>query len=136
MPEQVRSRNSRVDGSNSKIEPPSASDSSAARVTIVVSTSSRSRLELTAWLTSPSARSSSTDCASCRLRCSSSWTSWTFRIAITPWAANVVTSSIVRSSNGSTSDRQSTITPTTRLAREHRHAEHRAEAAELARLRH
>ena len=38
----------------------------------------------------------------------------TFWIAITPWAANVVTSSTVASSNGSTVSRQSTITPSTR----------------------
>ena len=49
----------------------------AARLTIVASaSSSTSRLALTAWLTSPSARSS---CRSC-----------TLRIAIAPWAANVV----------------------------------------------
>ena len=51
----VRTWNSSVSSSNSKIEPPSAPDSSTARVTIVVSTCCRSRLELTAWLVSPSA---------------------------------------------------------------------------------
>jgi hypothetical protein len=50
------------------------------------------------------------------------------RIAITPCAANVVASSIVRSSKGSIFDRHSAI------VRDHRHAEHRVEAAEPARL--
>ena len=86
---------------SAKIDPPSPPDSSTARVTIVASaSSSTSRLALTAWLTSPSARSS---CISC-----------TLRMAIAPWAANVVTMSSVRASNGSTSVRMSTITPTTR----------------------
>ena len=81
--------------SNSKIEPPSAPESSAARVTIVVRTSPRSRLELTAWLISPSARSSSTEPRQLPLRCSSCWKSSTFRIAIEPCAAKVVRRSIV-----------------------------------------
>src|SRR4030095_5992146 len=41
--------------------PPLAEESSTARATMVLSTVSRSRVELTAWLTSPSACSSSTD---------------------------------------------------------------------------
>ena len=45
-------------------------------------------------------------------RCSAS-SSWAFWMAIAPWAANVVTSATVRSSNASTVSRHSTITPTT-----------------------
>ena len=109
VPKQVRTWNSRVAWSNSKIEPPSVPESCTARATIVVSTSSRSRLEDTAWLISPSARSSSTD----RVM---SWKSCTLRIAIAACAANVVRSSTVRSPNGSTSMRQSVRTPATRSA--------------------
>ena len=50
----------------------------------------------------------------CPLATSSSRAVCTFWIAIAPCAANVVTSSIVRSSNGATASRQSTITPSTR----------------------
>ena len=114
VPKHVRSANSPRPGSYSKIDPPSASESSTAWATIVVRTSSASRLELTAWLISPSARSSSTERASSAPRSWSSRKSWTFEIAIAPWAANVVTSSIVSSPNGSTSVRLSTTTPTTR----------------------
>ena len=47
----------------------------------------------------------------------SSWRAvWTFWMAIAPCAANVETSSTVRSSNGETVSRQSTITPITRSA--------------------
>ena len=132
VPKQVRSTNSAVDGSNSKIEPPSAPDSSTARVTIVLSTSSRSRLELTAWLTSPSARSSSTERASSRLRCWSSRNSRTFWIAI----------SALRGERRDQPDRP-VVERIDRRAPErdhaddavlgqHRDAEHRAEPAELA----
>ena len=71
VPAQVRSTNSSASASNSNIEPPSAPESSAAHVTIVVRTWPRSRLELTVWLISPSAWSSSTSRACCALRCSS-----------------------------------------------------------------
>ena len=47
----------------------SVPESCVALATIVVSTVSRSMVELTAWLTSPSARSSSTDWASSAVRC-------------------------------------------------------------------
>jgi hypothetical protein len=106
VPRHVRSTNSPAAGSNWKIVPPSAPESSTARATMVVSTLSRSRLELTAWLISPSASSSSTDRASWRVR-------RTFWIAIWPCAAKVVTSPIVRSSNGSTLARQSPMTAAT-----------------------
>ena len=45
---------------------------------------------MTAWLTSPSARSSSTDCVSSRVRACTSSNSRTFSIAITAWSAKVV----------------------------------------------
>ena len=53
----------------------------------------------------------------CPQAISSSRAVWTFWIAIAPCAANVSTSSTVRSSNGSTVSRQSTITPEHALAR-------------------
>ena len=56
-------------GRDSMIEPPSVPESSTACVAMVASTWSRSRLELTASPTSPSARSSSTVRASSRSRC-------------------------------------------------------------------
>ena len=69
VPTQVRTSNTRVWALNSKIEPPSVSDRRTAWAMIVVSISSRSRLELTAWLISPRARSSSTERARSRPRC-------------------------------------------------------------------
>ena len=57
---------------------------------MVPSTVSRSSVELTAWLTSPSARSSSTERASSRVRARTSSNSRTFSIAITAWSAKVV----------------------------------------------
>ena len=50
----------------------------------------RSSVELTAWVTSPSARNSSTDCVSSRVRACTSSNSRTFSIAITAWSAKVV----------------------------------------------
>ncbi len=133
VPKQVRSANSPSAGSYSKIEPPSASDSSTARATIVVRTSSASRLELTAWLISPRARSSSTERASSAPRSCSSRNRRTFEIAIAPWAANVVTSSIVslaeRVDIGAGEDDDADDAP----AGEHRDAEQRVEAPELER---
>ena len=78
-------------------------ESCTALATIVDSTVWRSSVELTAWLTSPSACSSSTDCASSRVRACTSSNSRTFSIAITAWSAKVVTSSICLSVNGRTS---------------------------------
>ena len=66
--------------SYSKIEAPSAPASWAARDTIVFSTVSRSSVELTAPLTSPSAVSLSTDRVSCSVRAWSSLNSRTFSI--------------------------------------------------------
>ena len=133
VPKQVRSANSPLSASYSKIDPPSASDSSTARATIVVRTSSASRLELTAWLTSPRARSSSTERASSAPRSCSSRNRWTFWIAIAPWAANVVTSSIValveRSDLVSVEHDHADDAP----FGQHRDAEQRAEAPELER---
>ena len=79
--------------------------SCTALVTIVLNTFSRSSVELTAWLTSPSARNSSTDCASSVVRARNSLSSRTFSIAITAWLAKLVTSSICLSVNGRTSCR-------------------------------
>ena len=57
--------------------------SSVARDTMVESTVSRSSVELTAWPTSPNARSSPTDRESAVVRASSSLNSRTFSIAMT-----------------------------------------------------
>ena len=101
-------------------------------MTIVVSISSRSRLELTAWPTSPSAFSSSTERASSRPRCWSSWKSWTFWIAIAPCAANVLARldrllvervDLVAPERDDAEDA---------LVHQHRDAEQRADAAEVA----
>ena len=63
-------------------------------------------------MTSPSARSSSTDCVSSRVRACTSSNSRTFSIAITAWSAKVVTSSICFSVNGRTVVRvRSAMTP-------------------------
>ena len=59
------------------IEPPSVPDSWTACIAMVESTSSTSRLELTASPTSRSASSASTFRASSALRRSSCWTSFT-----------------------------------------------------------
>ena len=65
-------------------------ESCVALATMVSSTVCRSSVELTAWVTSPSARSSSTDWESSRVRACTSSKSRTFSIAITAWSANVV----------------------------------------------
>ena len=72
----------------------------------------------------------------CPLAISSSRAVCTFWIAIAPCAANVVTSSIVRSSNGVDRLAPEHDHAEHALAVEHRHAEHRAEAAELERAVH
>ena len=87
--------NSRPPASNSKIDPPSVPESSTAWLTIVASTSCRSRLELTAWLTSPQ-HVELVDRAGelgggLRLR-----NSRTFSTAMAPCAAKVSTTSIAR----------------------------------------
>ena len=64
-------------------------ESWVALATMVVSTVSRSTVEFTAWLTSPSARNSSIDCVSSRVRACTSSNSRTFSIAITAWSAKV-----------------------------------------------
>ena len=133
MPKQVRSANSPRPGSYSKIEPPSASESSTAWATIVVRTSAASRLELTAWLISPRARSSSTERASSAPRSWSSRKRWTFEIAIAPWAANVVTSSIVSLAERVDLGAAEHDDPDDPPVGEHRDAEQRAEAAEVER---
>ena len=103
--------NSRVASSYSWIVAPSAPASWAARDTIVFSTVSRSRVEVTACPTSPSARSSSTERVSWAVRASSSLNSRTFSIAITAWAAKVVTSLICASENGRAAGRQIVTAP-------------------------
>ena len=60
-----------------------------ARATIVLSTVSRSSVELTAWLTSPSACSSSTERVSSPVRACSSLNSRAFSMAMTAWSAKV-----------------------------------------------
>ena len=71
----------------------------------------QSSVELTAWLTSPSARSSPTDRVSSRVRAWTSSNRRTFSIAITAWSAKVVTSSICLSVNGRRVALDSTMTP-------------------------
>ena len=78
---------------------------------MVASTVSRSSVELTAWLTSPSARSSPTDRVSSRVRASSSWNSRTFSIAITAWSAKVSSRATCRSVKSRTSVRRRAIAP-------------------------
>ncbi len=72
-----------VASSNSKMTPWSLPESWTARLTMVASTVSRSSVEPTAWLTSPSARSSPTERVSSPVRVSSSRNSRTFSMAIT-----------------------------------------------------
>jgi hypothetical protein len=75
------------------------SASALARVTIVWSTVSRSRVELSARLTSPSAVSSSTERVSACVRASNSLKRRTFSMAITAWLAKVLSNSICLSEN-------------------------------------
>ena len=70
-------------------------------------------MELTAWPTSLSACSSSTESASSTVRASSCLNRFPFWIAIALCFANVVTNSICRFVNGSTFVRISEITPIT-----------------------
>jgi hypothetical protein len=91
--------------------PASVPDSWTARDTMVDSTVARSSVELTAWLTWPSARNSSTERASSRVRAWTSSNSRTFSIAITAWSAKVVSNSICLSVNGRTTERVKAITP-------------------------
>src|SRR5215831_2865717 len=79
--------------------------------TIVVNTVSSSRVELTAWPTSPRAFISSTDRTSSWVRACSSWNRRTFSMAITAWSANVLSRAICFSVNGRTSVRRMTIAP-------------------------
>ena len=113
VPYAARTWNSCCPSSNSMIEPPSVPDSCTACMTMVESTSSRSRLEFTASPTAPSASSWSTLRTSSALRISRSRTRSTVRMAIAACAANVVSRSTARSSNGSTSVRHSDRTPST-----------------------
>jgi hypothetical protein len=71
----------------------------------------KSRVELTAWVTSPRARNSSTDCVSSRVRACTSSNSRAFSIAITAWSAKVVASSICLSEKGRTVERVRAKTP-------------------------
>ena len=113
------------------IEPPSVPESSTACMAMVESTSSTSRLELTASPTSRSA-SSSLDLAWRARRCatSSSCTSLTPLTAIAAWPANAVTIAISRSSNGLTSLRQSDERADDLVVEEHRRAHRGAEAGD------
>jgi hypothetical protein len=82
--------------------PPPLSDIWQAWATMALSTVSRSSKELTAWPTSPSAFSSSTERASSRVLACTSSNSRAFSMAISAWSAKVVTSSICFSVNGLT----------------------------------
>ena len=74
-----------------------------ARATIVLSTVSRSRVELSAWLTSPSAWSSWTERVSSPVRACSSVSSRAFSMAMAAWSAKVSIRAIWFSVNGRTS---------------------------------
>ena len=113
VPYAVRTKKCCSASSNSINEPPSVPDSWTACMTIVDSTVSRSRLELTASPSWPSASSCSTLWASSALRASRARTRSRLRTAIAAAAANAVSSVMARSSNGSTSVRQTDSTPTT-----------------------
>ena len=78
---------------------------------MVSSTICKSSVEFTAWDTSASARSSSTERVSSDVRACNSPSSRVFSIAITAWEAKFCTSAICLSVNGRTSCRKMTITP-------------------------
>ncbi len=94
-------------------EPPSVSDSSTAWLTIVVSTSSATRVELIASPTSASASSWSTLRASSADLLSSAEKSSTCRRASAACSANVDRSSSAASSKGATCVRHTLRAPTT-----------------------
>ena len=106
------------------IDPPSVPVIRTACVTTVCSTSSRSRIELTASPTSRRDSSSSTFVASSAVRDSDARSSATFFSAIAAWAAKASITSVVRSSKGATSLRHSERTPTTSSSDDHRSLEH------------
>ena len=113
VPYAVRTKKCCSASSNSINEPPSVPDIWTACMTIVDSTVPRSRLELTASPSLPSASSWSTLWASSALRASSARTRSRLRTAIAAAAANAVSSVMARSSNGSTSVRHTNSTPMT-----------------------
>ena len=76
---------------------------------MVVSTVSRSSVEFTAWLTSPSARQLLDRFGEFPVRACTSSNSRTFSMAITAWSAKVLSSSICLSVNGPVSRAQMTI---------------------------
>src|SRR6516162_3301673 len=94
-----------------------------ALATMVSSTVCKSSVEFTAWDTSPSARSSSTECVSSDVRACNSPSSRAFSIAMTAWAAKFCTSAICLSENDDSADQQ--------IVLEHRHAERGTRATEL-----
>ena len=75
-------------------DPLSLPDSATARLTMVASTVSRSSVEPTARLTSPSAWSSPTDRVSWAVRSCSSVSSRAFSMAMAAWSAKVSISAI------------------------------------------
>jgi hypothetical protein len=91
--------------------PESVLDRRTAWVTIVVSTSWRFRVELTAWLTRARAWSSSTERASSWVRARSSWKSRTFSMAIPAWSAKVLSRSISLGVTGSGWERETASPP-------------------------
>ncbi len=96
----ARKWNASVRSSYSHTEQASVPVSCLARETIVLSTASRSRLELRAWLTSPRARSSWTERVSSPVRSCSSASRRVFSMAIAAWSANVSISATCPSLNG------------------------------------
>ena len=94
VPYAVRTKKRCWASSNSINEPPSVPDSCTACMTIVESTMSRSRLELTASPTWPSASNCSTLRASSALRASRARTRSRLRTAMAAAAANAVRSAI------------------------------------------
>ena len=98
---------------------------------MVVSTVSRSSVEFTAWLTSPSACSSPTDCASSSVRARSSLSRRAFSMAMTAWAAKFLTSSICLSVNGANLLAVNDNYADQLVVLEHRNIEHSSEATEF-----
>ena len=94
----------------------------------------RSRVELTAWQTSPSARSSSTDRASSRVRACTSSNRRTFSIAITAWSAKVVDQLDLLVGEGPYRLARQIDDADRRPFPQHRHAQHGPDRRHLRRL--
>ena len=113
LPYAARTWKVSVEASYSMIDPPSVPVRRTALPTTRCSTSSRSRLELTASPTSDSASSWSILAASSRPRCARARASSTWRRTMVAWVANDSSRAIARASKGATSARHRVSVPTT-----------------------